>query len=105
MISLKTDSGLNNNKSATAMNTRFPRHRVARCFLLTSLLLAASTDSRANEETESLPEGLEIVSIDVVPPAVSLKSRFEYRQLQFRGNLKTGETADHTFKPSNTGLS
>ena len=96
MTHLKTDSVLNTNKSAATMNNRMPRHHVARCFLFAGLLLAAPAASRADEETESLPEGLEIVSIDVVPPAVTLKSRFEYRQIQFRGNLKTGETADLT---------
>ena len=98
MTPLKTNSVpvLNTNPSAAAMNNRFLRCHVAHCFLLAGLLLAAPAGAQADEEMESLPEGLEIVSIDVIPPAVSLKSGFEYRQIQFRGNLKTGETADLT---------
>ena len=89
MTHLKTNSVpvLNTNPSAAAMNNRFPRCHVAHCFLLAGLLLAAPASAQADEEMESWPEGLEIVSIDVIPPAVSLKSGFEYRQIQFRGNL------------------
>ena len=78
------------------MKNCIPRHHLAPCFLVAGLLLAAPPAARADEKTESLPAGLEVVSVDVVPPTVTLKSRFEYRQIQFRGNLKTGETADLT---------
>ena len=62
MTPLKTNSVpvLNTNPSVAAMNNRFPRYHFAHCFLLAGLLLAAPAGSQADEETESLPEGLEM---------------------------------------------
>ncbi|HUG18431.1 MAG TPA: DUF1549 domain-containing protein [Planctomycetaceae bacterium] len=47
-------------------------------------------------EGESIPEGAELVSLEVTPPAIDLKSRFEYVQLVVAGILKTGERIDVT---------
>ncbi|HSG72269.1 MAG TPA: DUF1549 domain-containing protein, partial [Planctomycetaceae bacterium] len=47
-------------------------------------------------EGESIPEGAELVSLEVTPPAIELKSRFEYVQLVVAGILKTGERIDVT---------
>jgi hypothetical protein len=61
--------------------------------LLASLILAA----RANAaESETLPEGLKVVSLEVRPTAVELKHRFDNRQLLVIGKLDTGEVVDLT---------
>ena len=80
----------------TNMNHRISLHRPVALLLTIGLLAAAPSMSLAADDAETLPPGLEVVSVEVVPPAVALTSRFDYRQLQFRGNLKTGETADLT---------
>jgi len=45
---------------------------------------------------EKLPEALKVVSLEVRPASVELKSRFDYRQLLVMGKTESGESVDLT---------
>jgi hypothetical protein len=74
---------------------------------LSALALSALVFSVRGEDApaEKLPDGLNVVAIEVRPAAVELKHKFDYRQLLVSGKLDTGETVDLTriARPSQTG--
>jgi hypothetical protein len=77
------------------------------CWLSALALSALVVSLRADDAgPEKLPDGLNVVSIEVRPAAVELKHKFDYRQLLVSGKLDTGETVDLTriAKPTQTGV-
>ncbi len=72
--------------------------RNGRAFLSAAFLIGVLVPAARAEESqrETLPEGLEVVSIEAVPATLELTHRFDYRQLLILGQLKTGETVDLT---------
>ncbi len=47
-------------------------------------------------EVEALPPGAKLAALEVAPPEIDLRSRFDYVQLVVTGRLESGETADLT---------
>ena len=72
-----------------------------------ALALSALVLSVRGEDAlaEKLPDGLNVVAIEIRPASVELKHKFDYRQLLVSGKLDTGETVDLTriAKPAQTG--
>src|SRR5688572_332940 len=66
------------------------------CWLTGCAILLAAAAPQIGNAQEALPEGLKVVSIEVFPPSIELKHRFEYRQLFVTGKLESGESADLT---------
>jgi hypothetical protein len=70
------------------------------CFIRgykTCLLALLAVPVAAQEALpEKLPDGLQVVAIEVRPQAVALKHKFDYRQLLVSGKLATGESVDLT---------
>ena len=69
------------------------------CWILSlPVILALMSATLRGEETapETLPEGLEVVSITAQPTSVELTHKFDCRQLLITGTLKTGEQVDLT---------
>lgn len=50
----------------------------------------------ADAAKETLPEGLVVASLEVLPPKIELKHQFDYRQVLVNGKLASGETVDLT---------
>jgi hypothetical protein len=60
---------------------------------------AAENEKAENENAENageLPEGIEVVSLDVYPQSIELTNRFQYRQLLLSGKTSEGGTVDLT---------
>ncbi|RIK74110.1 MAG: hypothetical protein DCC68_23650 [Planctomycetota bacterium] len=61
------------------------------------LLFAGSSSTFAADETpESIPAGVEVVSLEVFPDKIDLTHRFDYRQLLLTGLTAEGERVDLT---------
>src|SRR5688572_20784561 len=76
------------------------------CWVTALALSAIALNVRGEEAAaEKLPDGLNVVAIEVRPAAVELKHKFDYRQLLVSGKLSTGETVDLTrlATPSQSG--
>jgi hypothetical protein len=74
---------------------------------ISAVALSALVVSLRGEDapTEKLPDGLNVVALEVRPAAVELKHKFDYRQLLVSGKLDTGEMVDLTriARPSQVG--
>lgn len=66
------------------------------CWLAGCTLLLALANPPLVTGAETLPDGLKVVSLESVPPAIDLTYRFDYRQLLIMGKLETGESVDLT---------
>jgi hypothetical protein len=67
------------------------------CWVTALALSAIALNVRGEDvPAEKLPDGLNVVAIEVRPAAVELKHKFDYRQLLVSGKLSTGETVDLT---------
>jgi len=74
--------------------------------LLFPLLAFSVAPAFADEaQTERLPPGLKVASIEARPASINLQHKFDYRQLLLSGKLESGETVDLTrlAKPSQQG--
>src|SRR5690606_31471199 len=63
------------------------------------LFLSVGNVTRADDDArlhESLPEGAEVVALEVFPAEIDLDRRYSYRQLLVTGRLASGERADLT---------
>ena len=60
-------------------------------FLFSGLLHAAE-----ESDVETLPEGLTIQSVEVLPKSIELTSSQDYRQVLILGHLESGQIADLT---------
>lgn len=79
------------------MNLRRPLCILCWILSLPVILALMSATLRGEEAApETLPEGLEVVSIAAQPTSVELTHKFDYRQLLITGTLKTGEQVDLT---------
>lgn len=58
--------------------------------------VASSTLFAADETSESIPAGVEVVSLEVFPAKIDLAHRFDYRQLLLTGLTAEGERVDLT---------
>jgi len=71
--------------------------------LATLSILAVMFTSAPSYSQEKLPPGAKLAKVEVTPPAIELKTPFEYRQLLITGVLESGErvdlTRDATFTP------
>jgi hypothetical protein len=65
------------------------------CWIVGVPLLALLVLS-ARVHAETLPSGLNVVALEVLPASVELKHRFDNRQLLVTGKLDSGETVDLT---------
>lgn len=61
-----------------------------------ALILFAVSFASADEKPESIPAGVEVVSIEVFPDKIELAHRFDYRQLLLTGLTAEGERVDLT---------
>lgn len=85
--------------SSADFSRSFPRlGMLTALFAMTMSLVAFSKHVSAADgpPAETLPEGLQVVSLEVKPAAIELKHRFDYRQVVVSGKLSTGETVDLT---------
>src|ERR1700722_6939158 len=80
----------------------FAPRGVTLCLAIGSTLIASAADAPSKPK-ETLPAGVEITAVEILPASIELTNQYEYAQVLLTGKLASGEQIDLTRMASTAG--